>query len=31
MFSNGINALDIAKPIIDEAMDLDSLAFEWLK
>ena len=31
MFANGINALDVAKPIIDEAMDTDSLAFEWLK
>jgi CubicO group peptidase (beta-lactamase class C family) len=31
MFANSINALDVAKPIIDEAMDTDSLAFEWLK
>lgn len=31
MFANGENALDIAKPIIDTAMDTDSLAFAWLK
>jgi len=31
MFASGQNALDIAKPIIDAAMDTDSLAFAWLK
>jgi CubicO group peptidase (beta-lactamase class C family) len=31
MFANGINALDVAKPIIEEAMNMNSLAFEWLK
>jgi hypothetical protein len=31
IFANGQNALDIAKPIIDAAMNTDSLAFAWLK
>jgi CubicO group peptidase (beta-lactamase class C family) len=31
MFTNGEGALDIAKPIVDTAMDTDSLAFAWLK
>jgi CubicO group peptidase (beta-lactamase class C family) len=31
LFANGQNALDVAKPIIDTAMDTDSLAFAWLK
>jgi CubicO group peptidase (beta-lactamase class C family) len=31
IFTNGQNALNIAKPIIDAAMDTDSLAFAWLK
>jgi CubicO group peptidase (beta-lactamase class C family) len=31
MFANGEGALDIAKPIVDTAMDTDSLAFAWLK
>jgi CubicO group peptidase (beta-lactamase class C family) len=31
MFANGEDALDIAKPIMDTAMDTDSLAFAWLK
>lgn len=31
MFTNGQNGLEIAKPLIDEAMHTDSLAFEWLK
>jgi CubicO group peptidase (beta-lactamase class C family) len=31
ILANGQNALDIAKPIIDAAMNTDSLAFAWLK
>jgi CubicO group peptidase (beta-lactamase class C family) len=31
MFANGQDALNVAKPIIDTAMDTDSLAFGWLK
>ena len=31
MFTNSENGLDIAKPIIDEAMDIDFLAFGWIK
>lgn len=31
MFANGEDALNVAKPIIDTAMDTDSLAFAWLK
>jgi CubicO group peptidase (beta-lactamase class C family) len=31
MFANSENGLEIAKPVIDEAMGTDSLAFEWLK
>lgn len=31
MFANGQDALEIAKPIIDRAMDTDSAAFAWLK
>lgn len=31
MFANGQDALDVAKPIIDTAIDTDSLAFAWLK
>ena len=31
MFANSENGLEIAKPIIDEAMGTDSLAFAWLK
>lgn len=31
VFANGEDALTVAKPIIDTAMDTDSLAFEWLK
>ena len=31
MFANAQDALNIAKPIIDTAMDTDSLAFAWLK
>ncbi len=31
IFANGQDALNIAKPIIDTAMDTDSLAFAWLK
>lgn len=31
LFANGQDALNIAKPIIDTAMDTDSQAFAWLK
>ncbi|OLE97888.1 MAG: hypothetical protein AUG75_02980 [Cyanobacteria bacterium 13_1_20CM_4_61_6] len=31
LFANSANGLEIAKPIIDEAMGTDSLAFAWLK
>jgi CubicO group peptidase (beta-lactamase class C family) len=31
MFANSENGLEIAKPLIDEAMGTPSLAFEWLK
>lgn len=31
MFANSENGLEIAKPLIDEAMGEESLAFEWLK
>ncbi len=31
MFANGQDALNVAKPIIDTAMDTDSQAFAWLK
>lgn len=31
MFANSENGLEIVKPIIDEAMGTDSLAFAWLK
>jgi CubicO group peptidase (beta-lactamase class C family) len=31
MFANSENGLEIAKPLIDEAMGTESLAFEWLK
>lgn len=31
MFTNSENGLDIAKPIIDEAMGIDFLAFGWIK
>ncbi len=31
IFANGEDALNVAKPIIDTAMDTDSLAFAWLK
>ena len=31
MFANSENGLQIAKPLIDEAMGIDSLAFAWLK
>jgi CubicO group peptidase (beta-lactamase class C family) len=31
MFANGEDALNVAKPIIDTAIDTDSLAFAWLK
>jgi hypothetical protein len=31
MFANGQDALNVAKPIIDTAIDTDSLAFAWLK
>ena len=31
IFANGQNALEIAKPIIDAAMNTDSMAFAWLK
>jgi len=31
MFANSENGIEIAKPIIDEAMGTDSLAFDWLK
>jgi CubicO group peptidase (beta-lactamase class C family) len=31
LFANSVNGLEIAKPIIDEAMGTDSLAFAWLK
>jgi CubicO group peptidase (beta-lactamase class C family) len=31
MFANSENGLEIAKPVIDEAMGAHSLAFEWLK
>ncbi len=31
MFANGEGALNVAKPIIDTAIDTDSMAFAWLK
>jgi CubicO group peptidase (beta-lactamase class C family) len=31
MFANSENGLEIAKPLIDEAMGEESVAFEWLK
>jgi CubicO group peptidase (beta-lactamase class C family) len=31
MFANSENGLEVAKPLIDEAMGTDSSAFEWLK
>jgi CubicO group peptidase (beta-lactamase class C family) len=31
MFANSENGLEIAKPLIDEAMGAESLAFAWLK
>jgi len=31
MFANSENGLEIAKPVINEAMGTESLAFEWLK
>jgi CubicO group peptidase (beta-lactamase class C family) len=31
MFANSENGLEIAKPVIDEAMGRESLAFDWLK
>jgi hypothetical protein len=31
MFANSENGLEIAKPIVKEAMGTDSLAFAWLK
>jgi len=31
MFANSENGLEIAKPVIDEAMGAESLAFAWLK
>jgi CubicO group peptidase (beta-lactamase class C family) len=31
MFANSENGLAVAKPLIDEAMGTESLAFEWLK
>lgn len=31
IFANSENGLEIANPVIDEAMGTDSLAFEWLK
>jgi CubicO group peptidase (beta-lactamase class C family) len=31
MFTNSQKGLEIAKPLIDEAMGTESLAFEWLK
>jgi CubicO group peptidase (beta-lactamase class C family) len=31
MFANGEDALNVAKPIIDTALETDSLAFGWLK
>ena len=31
MFANSEHGLEIAKPLVDEAMGTESLAFEWLK
>ncbi len=31
MFANSENGLELAKPVVDEAMGEESLAFEWLK
>ena len=31
MFANSEKGLEVAKPIVDEAMGEESLAFEWLK
>ena len=31
MFANSAKGLEVAKPVIDEAMGEESLAFEWLK
>jgi CubicO group peptidase (beta-lactamase class C family) len=31
MFANSQNGLEVAKPVVDEAMGRGSLAFEWLK
>ena len=31
MFANSKNGLEIAKPVVEEAMGTESLAFAWLK
>ena len=31
LFANGANGLDLAHPLVDEAMNTDTLAFGWLK
>ena len=31
MFANSEHGLEIAKPVVDEAVGMESLAFEWLK
>jgi hypothetical protein len=31
MFANSAKGFEVAKPIVDEAMGEESLAFEWLK
>jgi hypothetical protein len=31
MFANSENGLELAKPLVNEAMGVEPLAFEWLK
>jgi CubicO group peptidase (beta-lactamase class C family) len=31
LFTNSANGLDLAHPLIDDAMGTDALAFDWLK
>jgi hypothetical protein len=31
LFANSANGLEVAQPLIDEAMSTDALAFAWLK
>ena len=31
MFANSVNGLELAKPLVNEAMGEELIAFEWLK